>query len=95
VAVSAASDHEVAGSVSGGCVEGAVYELSLNVCQTGAPVPQTYGISNDDAFAVGLTCGGIIDIFVQRVDKASFPEFSEIAAAVERRGSCLVNRPAP
>jgi xanthine dehydrogenase accessory factor len=84
LAVSAAGQHEVVGSVSGGCVEGAVYELSLEVCQTGAPVLQTYGVSDDDAFAVGLTCGGIIDIFVERVDKASFPELGEIAAAVER-----------
>src|ERR1700691_5668714 len=84
LAVSAVGDHEVVGSVSGGCVEGAVYELSLDVCQTGAPVLQTYGVSDDDAFAVGLTCGGIIDIFVERVDKASFPELGEIAAAVER-----------
>jgi xanthine dehydrogenase accessory factor len=79
-----AGSHEVVGSVSGGCVEGAVYELSLDVCQTGTPVLQTYGVSDDDAFAVGLTCGGIIDVFVERVDKASFPELGEIAAAVER-----------
>lgn len=84
LAVSASGDSEVIGSVSGGCVEGAVYELSLDVCQTGIPVLQTYGVSDDDAFAVGLTCGGIIDIFVERVDRASFPELGEIAAAVER-----------
>ncbi len=84
LAVAAAGDHEVVGSVSGGCVEGAVYELSLQVCQTGTPVLQRYGVSDDDAFAVGLTCGGIIDIFVERVDKASFPGLGEIAAAVER-----------
>ena len=77
-------DGEVAGSVSGGCVEGAVYELSLDVCQTSDPVLQTYGVSDDDAFAVGLTCGGIIDIFVERVDQASFPELGQITAAVER-----------
>ena len=75
---------EVIGSVSGGCVEGAVYELSLDVCRTGEPVLQTYGVSDDDAFAVGLTCGGIIDIFVEPVDQARFPELGEIAAAVER-----------
>jgi xanthine dehydrogenase accessory factor len=84
LAVSSSADHEVVGSVSGGCVEGAVYELSLDVCQTSEPVLETYGVSDDDAFAVGLTCGGIIDIFVERVDRSSFPELGEIAAAVER-----------
>jgi xanthine dehydrogenase accessory factor len=80
----ASADAEVVGSVSGGCVEGAVYELSLDVCRTGVPVLQTYGVSDDDAFAVGLTCGGILDIFVERVNQASFPELGDIAAAVER-----------
>ena len=82
--VSSSADHEVVGSVSGGCVEGAVYELSLDVCQTSDPVLQTYGVSDDDAFAVGLTCGGIIDIFVEPVDQARFPELGQIAEAVER-----------
>jgi xanthine dehydrogenase accessory factor len=84
LAVSGAGDHEVVGSVSGGCVEGAVYELALEVGQTGSPAFETYGVSDDDAFAVGLTCGGIIDIFVERIDKASFPELGEIGAAVQR-----------
>ena len=75
---------EVVGSVSGGCVEGAVYELSMDVTATGNPVLQTYGVSDDDAFAVGLTCGGILDIFVEPVDQARFPELGDIAAAVER-----------
>jgi xanthine dehydrogenase accessory factor len=83
MAVAGAGDHEVVGSVSGGCVEGAVYELGLEVGQTGTPTFETYGVSDDDAFAVGLTCGGIIDIFVERIDRASFPELGEIAAAVE------------
>jgi xanthine dehydrogenase accessory factor len=74
---------EVVGSVSGGCVEGAVYELSREVGETGQPVLQTYGVSDDDAFAVGLTCGGILDIFVEAVDKVSFPALGDIAAAVE------------
>jgi xanthine dehydrogenase accessory factor len=84
LAVSCAAAGEVIGSVSGGCVEGAVYELSLDVCRTGEPAVATYGVSDDDAFAVGLTCGGIIDIFVEPVDKARFPELGEIAAAVAR-----------
>jgi xanthine dehydrogenase accessory factor len=75
---------EVIGSVSGGCVEGAVYELSSEVAESGQPVLQRYGVSDDDAFAVGLTCGGILDIFVEPVSKATFPELGDIAAAVER-----------
>ncbi|MBV9513509.1 MAG: XdhC family protein, partial [Mycobacteriaceae bacterium] len=56
-------DGAVAGSVSGGCVEAAVYELANDVVRTGRPTLHRYGISSDDAFAVGLTCGGEIDIF--------------------------------
>ncbi len=84
LAVASSADHEVVGSVSGGCVEGAVYDLSLDVCQTGDAVLETYGVSDDDAFAVGLTCGGIIDIFVERIDRTRFPELGDIAEAVER-----------
>ena len=73
---------EVVGSVSGGCVEGAVYELAGEVTASGQPVLQRYGISDDTAFSVGLTCGGIIDIFVQPVSRQTFPEFGEIADAV-------------
>ncbi|HEV2254585.1 MAG TPA: XdhC/CoxI family protein [Streptosporangiaceae bacterium] len=83
-ALAVSADGEVIGSVSGGCVEGAVYELSVDVSQTGSPVLQTYGVSDDDAFAVGLTCGGILDIFVEPVNQARFPELGDIAAAVER-----------
>jgi xanthine dehydrogenase accessory factor len=74
---------EAVGSVSGGCVEGAVYELATEVTATGQPVLQRYGISDDTAFSVGLTCGGILDIFVEPVTRASHPELGEIAAAVQ------------
>jgi xanthine dehydrogenase accessory factor len=79
-----AAGGEVIGSVSGGCVEGAVYELAADVVDSGEPVLETYGVSDDDAFAVGLTCGGILDIFVEPVSRQTFPELGEIAAAVER-----------
>ena len=72
-------DGSAAGSVSGGCVEGAVYELASEVRDGADPVLQRYGVSDSDAFAVGLTCGGIIDIFVERVGPASFPEFGGVA----------------
>src|SRR3954471_892486 len=76
-------DGSAVGSVSGGCVEGAVYELAKEVIDSGTPVLQRYGVSDDDAFAVGLTCGGIIDVFVERVDQESFPELGAIAEDVE------------
>ncbi len=66
MAVSAAG--EVVGSVSGGCVEGAVYESAQEVMRTGQPVLERYGVSDDDAFAVGLTCGGILHVFIEPVD---------------------------
>jgi xanthine dehydrogenase accessory factor len=75
---------EVIGSVSGGCVEGAVYELATEVTGSGEPVLQRYGFSDDDAFAVGLTCGGILDVFVEPVSKRTFPELGDIRQAVDR-----------
>src|SRR5512134_3708774 len=74
---------EAVGSVSGGCVEGAVYELGQEVVADGTPVLQRYGVSDDDAFAVGLTCGGILDVFVEKVSRETFPEQDEIAADIE------------
>jgi xanthine/CO dehydrogenase XdhC/CoxF family maturation factor len=74
-----APDGSVSGSVSGGCVEGAVYELATAVAQTGTPRLHRYGVSDSDALAVGLTCGGIIDIFVESVSRATFPDLDEVA----------------
>ena len=47
------------------------------------PVLDRYGVSDDDAFAVGLTCGGILDVYVEKVDQETFPELGDIAADVE------------
>ena len=76
-------DGEAVGSVSGGCVEGAVYELGQEVLASGTPVLQRYGVSDEDAFTVGLTCGGILDIFVEPVSRETFPELAEVAADIE------------
>lgn len=76
------ADGSVVGSVSGGCVEGAVYELGGEVVTTGQPALERYGISDDDAFAVGLTCGGIIDVFVEPVSRETFPELDAVAADI-------------
>jgi xanthine dehydrogenase accessory factor len=82
-ALAVAGPGEVIGSVSGGCVEGAVYELATEVTGSGSAVLQRYGFSDDDAFAVGLTCGGILDVFVEPVSRQTFPELGDIHTAVE------------
>jgi xanthine dehydrogenase accessory factor len=59
---------DVAGSVSGGCVESAVYDEAQDAIASGRARLVTYGISDEDAMAVGLTCGGTIHVFVERLD---------------------------
>ncbi len=61
-------DGQVAGSVSGGCVEGAVVVESLECLKTGERKIVTFGYSDDEAFAVGLTCGGTIHLFLEPLD---------------------------
>ncbi|MFD3334585.1 XdhC family protein [Streptomyces sp. NPDC058700] len=71
------------GSVSGGCVEGAVYDLCTQALDDGRTVVERFGYSDEDAFAVGLTCGGIIDILVTPVRGGVFPAALTAAAAGE------------
>ncbi len=59
---------EVAGSVSGGCVEGAVVTEALQILETSERRMVTFGYSDDDAFAVGLTCGGTVHLFIEPLD---------------------------
>jgi xanthine dehydrogenase accessory factor len=63
-----ADSGEVAGSVSGGCVEGAVVAEALDILETGDRRLVTFGYSDDDAFAVGLTCGGTVHLFLEPLD---------------------------
>ncbi|MEU1932896.1 XdhC/CoxI family protein [Streptomyces coeruleorubidus] len=75
------ADGTAVGSISGGCVEGAVYELCQQVlADGGTPALARFGYSDDDAFAVGLTCGGEIEVLVQRVCPTTEPH---LAAALE------------
>jgi xanthine/CO dehydrogenase XdhC/CoxF family maturation factor len=62
------SEGEFAGSVSGGCVESAVIERALEVIETGRPGLVRFGVSDEQAWEVGLTCGGAIEIFVERLE---------------------------
>lgn len=61
------SSGALCGSVSGGCVESDVYEKAQEVFETGEPQLVSYGISDDQAWSVGLPCGGEIDVFVERL----------------------------
>jgi xanthine/CO dehydrogenase XdhC/CoxF family maturation factor len=58
-------DGEFSGSVSGGCVENAVVETALEVLHSGRPQLVKYGVSDEDAWEVGLACGGTIEVFVE------------------------------
>ncbi|MEU6356943.1 XdhC family protein [Streptomyces sp. NPDC047072] len=75
-------DDEVVGSVSGGCVEGAVFELAREVAASGEARLETFGYSDEDAFAVGLTCGGEITLLVRPVSPETDPAFAEVADSV-------------
>ncbi|MGW0122918.1 XdhC family protein [Streptomyces sp. NPDC003327] len=75
------------GSVSGGCVEGAVYELCQQALEDGRTVVERFGYSDEDAFAVGLTCGGVIDILVTPIRGGVYP--AALAAAVSGEAAAL------
>ncbi|MFJ6916208.1 XdhC family protein [Streptomyces sp. NPDC101133] len=81
------SDGTAIGSVSGGCVEGAVYELCTDALRSGETVRERFGYSDEDAFAVGLTCGGIVDVLVTPVGvDAPAREVLRAALATAARG---------
>ncbi|NUK04929.1 XdhC family protein [Streptomyces lunaelactis] len=81
---------QVVGSVSGGCVEGAVFELAKEVVETGQAQLQTFGYSDEDAFAVGLTCGGEITLLVRSVSPAADVSFGEAALSVAEHRPVVV-----
>ncbi|MDI2034647.1 XdhC family protein [Paenarthrobacter nitroguajacolicus] len=84
------SEHgEILGSLSGGCVEGAVVEAALEAMRDGGPRLESYGYSAEDAFAVGLTCGGELEVHIQPYGAGS-PELSLFAGA--QRPAALIRR---
>ena len=93
------ADGQAVGSVSGGCVEGAVYEIAAEVLAGSPPVVETYGISDETAFSVGLTCGGILDVLVQPVGPEQAPLLRELLVLLERDEpvalATVVSGPAP
>ncbi|MFF7049917.1 XdhC family protein [Streptomyces griseorubiginosus] len=86
------ADGTAIGSVSGGCVEGAVYDLCQQALQDGESVLERFGYSDDDAFAVGLTCGGVIDILVTPVratDRVRPPVTAALEAAARGEAAAM------
>jgi xanthine dehydrogenase accessory factor len=79
-----ASDATVTGSVSAGCVEAAVYELCRTVLDTGSARLASFGDTDDEVFAPGLTCGGSIEVYVERIGPVQAPVLDQLRVAVHR-----------
>ncbi|MCX4736720.1 XdhC/CoxI family protein [Streptomyces sp. NBC_01363] len=88
-ALAVAADGTAIGSVSGGCVEGAVYDLCVQALGDGRTVRERFGYDDEDAFAVGLTCGGVVEVLVTPV-RADAPVFrAGVSAAVRGEPAAL------
>lgn len=89
-------EGQIAGSVSGGCVEGAVVAEALDTIETGKPVTLEYGVSDGDAFAVGLACGGTIRVLVEPVGSVMPLNLLEelVSARAARKPVAYVTGPA-
>lgn len=85
------SDGAISGSVTGGCVEGAVFEETHAVLKTGTPKLLAYGVTNEQAWEVGLSCGGSVEIFVESVDTPAWQEISKsVADALENNQLAVI-----
>ena len=86
---------EIAGSVSGGCVEGAVVVEALEALETGAARLLEYGVSDGDAFAVGLACGGRIRVLVQPVGGAFAADLLQdlVTRRADRQAAAVISAP--
>ena len=81
---------EIAGSVSGGCVESAVAETGLQVLKSGLPQLVHFGVADETAWSVGLACGGSLDVFVERLDPEQFNFLRELLINEEPAASVTV-----
>lgn len=86
-AMAVGPDGVALGSVSGGCVEGAVYESACAVRDSGISRLETFGYSDSEAFAVGLTCGGTVTVLIEPVDRDTFPHYEFVV------GQCAAGGP--
>ncbi|MDJ0362386.1 XdhC/CoxI family protein [Rhodococcus sp. H29-C3] len=89
-AMAVSKSGDVVGSVSGGCIEGALYELAQEVLADGLARTETYFVADDDAIGVGLTCGGTIEVFLRLISGHSCAEFAEVARLIAEGTSVAV-----
>ncbi|WP_009476495.1 XdhC family protein [Rhodococcus sp. JVH1] len=89
-AMAVSQSGEVLGSVSGGCVESALYETARDVLADGRSRTEVFCVADDDAIGVGLTCGGTIEVFVQRIGHNDFPDFADVARRIRGGESIAV-----
>ena len=82
-----AAGAKISGSVSGGCVEGAVYDAGLKAIETGHAELLHFGVADETAFSVGLACGGSIEVFVRKLDP---PLFEAIRAEIQSGQAAVV-----
>ncbi|MDR3573783.1 MAG: XdhC family protein [Anaerolineaceae bacterium] len=88
-------DGKISGSVSGGCVEGAVFEAGVEVLRSGRPQLLHFGVADETAWSVGLACGGQVDVFVQPLDEAFFAlQRSELRAGRSFVVATIIQGPA-
>jgi xanthine dehydrogenase accessory factor len=86
------NEMEMAGSVSGGCVEGAVIKAAMPLIEQGTAENLAFGVSNDEAWTVGLSCGGQVDVFAERF--VAFDERAEEKEIWKKLNHCLQNNEA-
>ncbi|MBC2640943.1 MULTISPECIES: XdhC family protein [unclassified Rhodococcus (in: high G+C Gram-positive bacteria)] len=89
-AMAVSQSGEVLGSVSGGCVESALYETARDVLADGRSRTEVFCVADDDAIGVGLTCGGTIEVFVQRIGPVDFQDFASVARRIRGGESIAV-----
>jgi xanthine dehydrogenase accessory factor len=88
-------DQEMAGSVSGGCVEGAVLKAAMELFQNGQARLLDFGVSNDEAWSVGLSCGGRIQVMLELLPTANTPTWQQLSTHLEQDSGCIWVRALP
>lgn len=83
-------EGKMAGSVSGGCVEGSVVKMSMDVIQTGEATRVAFGVSDEDAWSVGLSCGGSIQVFLEKFDLSSGGVWQGVVDCLDKNESCTL-----